>query len=595
LNERERKHSSDGTPDLSGRTFNHAGSLPHECGVPLACPGISAQMPVFCKFATMSEMKTQDARAETPDPKLDASLRLPLLALLGGAAVWLVLGSVLAMIGSIKFHAPDFLANVAWLTYGRVQPAADDALLYGFCIPAGLATMLWLFAHLGQTPLRGVIVPLVAANLWHLGVFIGLLGILSGNSTGYPWLEFPRAASVTLFFAYLLLAMWAMMNFAARRAQELEPTHWFLVAALFWFPWIYSTANLLLVTWPVRGVAQAVIGWWFADNLLFVWLALVGIGTAFYFLPHFSGRPLQNRNLALYAVWNLILFGTWCGIPPGAPLPAWLPAASSFAAALTIVPVLVIAIIMWKTLRGPVSKHSLTPYSSLSANSVGGEGRGEVARLNSNPLSPGPLPAQAGRGSCQQSQAAPPTNCEPKGGPFCFIRFGTASFLLSALMFLAMDCPRIARVTEFTWFGPAQTQLQLYGFFAMTMFGVIYYLVPRVMGFDWPFPKLARLQFFVSMIGVMLFVIPLAIGGVLQGLKLSHPDVAFLDAIKATLFYFRFSTVGLLFILLGNLLFALNVFGLTFVWKLSLLKQVVALVKAPLPDTLSRKESEVKA
>jgi hypothetical protein len=26
---------SEGTPDLSGRAFNHAGLLPHECGVPI--------------------------------------------------------------------------------------------------------------------------------------------------------------------------------------------------------------------------------------------------------------------------------------------------------------------------------------------------------------------------------------------------------------------------------------------------------------------------------------------------------------------------------------------------------------------------------
>ena len=52
----------------------------------------------------MNEIKTTDARAESPDPKLDASLRVPLLALFGGAAFWLVAGSVLAMIASIKFH-----------------------------------------------------------------------------------------------------------------------------------------------------------------------------------------------------------------------------------------------------------------------------------------------------------------------------------------------------------------------------------------------------------------------------------------------------------------------------------------------------------
>ena len=65
-------------------------------------------------------------------------------------------------------------------------------------------------------------------------------------------------------------------------------------------------------------------------------------------------------------------------------------------------------------------------------------------------------------------------------------------------MLIAMACPQISRVTEFTWFGPAQTQLQIYGFFAMTMFGAIYQLLPRVIGFELPFPKLSRLHFWLS-------------------------------------------------------------------------------------------------
>jgi len=501
----------------------------------------------------MSEMKTPDARAETPDPKVDASLRLPLLALFGGAAFWLVTGSVLAMIASIKFHAPGFLAACPWLTYGRVQPAADDAMLYGFCIPAGLGVALWLFAQFGQAPLRGVLVPVVAAKLWHLGVLVGLIGILSGNSTGFAWLEFPRAGSIILFFAYLLLALWAMMNFGARRERALFPSHWFLVAALFWFPWIYSTASLFLVAWPARGVVQFAINSWFANNLLFVWLALVGIGAAFYFLPKFSGRPLQSYYFALFAFWMLVLFGTWCGIPPGAPLPAWMPVLSSVAATLTVVPVLAVAVIAWKTLRGG---SDAPPIEYGVASSL---------RLEKS-----------------AHRADTTASCGPKGGPFCFIRFGLASFVLSSLMLIAAACPRISRVTEFTWFGPAQTQLQLYGFFAMTIFGAIYDLLPRVAGIEWPFPKLARAHFWASLSGVMLLVLPLAIGGVVQGLKLENPDVGFMDAMKATLPFLRVSTIGLMLLLFGNLLFALNIFGLTFVWEKALFKKAFAAVKSPM-------------
>ena len=44
----------------------------------------------------------------------------------------------------------------------------------------------------------------------------------------------------------------------------------------------------------------------------------------------------------------------------------------------------------------------------------------------------------------------------------------------------------------------------------------------------------------------------------------------------------RVSTIGLLLLLLGSLLFAANIFAMTFKWKLALLKSVIAAVKAPL-------------
>lgn len=466
--------------------------------------------------------------------QIDASCRVPLLVLFGGAAAWLVVSAVLALLASIKFHAPDFLAGCGWLTYGRIQPAADDALLYGFCIPAGMGVALWLFARMGQAPVRGGIVPVVAAHLWHAGVLLGVGAIFIGESSGFPWLEFPLASSALLFTGYLLLALWAMMNFSARKEGGLYPSQWFLVTALFWFPWIYSTASLLLVALPVRGVVQAVIGWWFANNLNFVWTSLVGVGAAFYFLPKFSGRPLQTYYYALFAFWTLIIFGSFRGIPSGAPVPAWLPTLSQFSSLLLIVPILAIVVIAWKTVCGG---------------------------------------AAAG--------------C--RGGSFCQIKFGLVCFVLSGLMLFAGACPQFARLTQFTWFGAAQTQLQLYGFFAITMFGAIYHLLPRVMGFELPFPKLVRVQHWFSMLGIVIVVASLAIGGVEQGMKLHDPAVSVSQATKAILPFLHASTTGLLFILLGNLLFAANIFAMIITWKKSLLKTGFNLATAPLA------RSEVKA
>src|SRR5712675_1411931 len=81
--------------------------------------------------------------------EIDLSCRIPLLVLFGGAAFWLVISSIFGLISSLHFHGPSLFADTAWLTYGRVRPAANNALLYGFAIPAGLGVCLWLLARLG--------------------------------------------------------------------------------------------------------------------------------------------------------------------------------------------------------------------------------------------------------------------------------------------------------------------------------------------------------------------------------------------------------------------------------------------------------------
>lgn len=455
---------------------------------------------------------------------VDASCRVPLLALFGGAALWLVLGLAFALLASLTFHNPEIFAGCPFITYGHAVAVANDLLVYGFAVPAALGVMLWIFARLSQAELALPIVPVAAANIWHLGVFVGVVTILCGGSTGYTWLEFPRASAALLGVAFVLCAVSAVATFGQRRERELYPSHWFLLAALLWFPWIYSTASLFLdFNHPPRGVAQAVIDWWFGNNLIFVWLALVGLGVAFYFLPKLAGRPLNSRFYALFAFWTLILFGTWLGIPAGAPVPEWYPVTSQLASLMLIIPLLAVAVVVKKTVCG------------AEARSRG------------------------------------------MGGVFCYVLSGTMMFLVSGLMLVASGCPKLGHLVEFTWFGEAQVQLQILGFGTMILLGSIYEILPRVMDAELPFKKFMTLQFFLSIAGVAVWVVPLAVAGVMQGRSNFDP--------AAPKLWLMISSTGLVLLLLGSLLLFVNVFIMTIKWKLGLVKALIAAVKAPLETT----------
>ena len=125
---------------------------------------------------------------------IDASCRIPVLHFFLAALGWLVVGSILGLISSIKMHG-SFLDQTPWLTYGRVLPAGMNAILFGFATQAGLGVMVWLIARLGRNAVSGVILPTFAGVIWNLGVATGVIGILAGMSTGYTWLEAPLPRS----------------------------------------------------------------------------------------------------------------------------------------------------------------------------------------------------------------------------------------------------------------------------------------------------------------------------------------------------------------------------------------------------------------
>jgi cytochrome c oxidase cbb3-type subunit 1 len=180
------------------------------------------------------------------------------------------------------------------------------------------------------------------------------------------------------------------------------------------------------------------------------------------------------------------------------------------------------------------------------------------------------------------AQTVSGTKVECKGGPYCYAKFGTVIFIISTLMTIPLGCPHFGRTAGQTWYVPALEYLQLFGFFAIVVCGGIYELLPRIMDFELPFPKFVRFQHWCYMIGVAFLVVPLAVGGVVQGLKMQDPNIAFVDIVQGTLMYLRVSTLGLALLLVGSLMLAANIFSMIIRWKLGLVKSVLAAVQAPL-------------
>lgn len=474
--------------------------------------------------ATLSAGATADAAADRliyarERAEIDESCRWPVLAWFGTSVFWLLLASAGAILASIKLHDPEFLARFpglptwlrAWLepalTFGRLRAVHLNGVAYGWMTPVSIGIVLWMTARLCRTPIPSPAVLLVSVVLWNLGVVAGTIGLLAGGSEGVEWLEFPRFVPPILFAAFGMVTIWVFWMFARRRERHIYVTQWYASSAVVWLPWIYSVACLLIVYRPVTGSVQGAVNWWFAHNFLGLWLTPVGVGAAYYIIPKVIGRPIHSYYLSILGFWSLALFYAWAGTHHliGGPLPAWLITAGIVGSFMMFLPVAAVAL-----------NHHLTM----------------VGYFNLLRYSP----------------------------TLRFVVFGAMAYTITSVQGSLEALRSVNEVTHFTHYTVGHAHLGVYGFFTMVSFGCMYYIVPRLTGWEWWSARLISAHFWLCSLGISLYFIALSVGGWLQGVAMIDVNAKyvppFIEIVRMTIPYLQARSVAGTMMTLGHICFA---------------------------------------
>src|SRR5882724_4736209 len=84
------------------------------------------------RFAIRTRMRDPGLVAA---PSADAATVRVTFEYVSWATVWLLVGTTIGLIASIKLHWPEFLPY-AWLSFGRVRPAHTSLVLLGWASPS---------------------------------------------------------------------------------------------------------------------------------------------------------------------------------------------------------------------------------------------------------------------------------------------------------------------------------------------------------------------------------------------------------------------------------------------------------------------------
>jgi cytochrome c oxidase cbb3-type subunit I len=436
---------------------------------------------------------------------IDRSVRLPVLFFLTSGLVWLVLSSVLGLLASVRLHSPGLFDWdwLTWFNWGRLQPAFLNSLVYGWAFQAAIAIGLWIMARLCRIPLKNPLTLVVAGHVWNLGVVVGMFTILCGAQGPGELLEFGRTAWLMLFAAYAVIVVWMVLMYVSRRPGADYVSQWYIIGACFWFPWIYLTANIFTSPKTASGLHAALTAAWYSNSVLFLFIVPMAIGTAYYLIPKVIGRPLHSYYLAVAGFWTLAIFGGWTGVQKliGGPLPTWMTAVSSAAQVFLLIPVVCVAANHYLTARG---NHGLIQVS-----------------------------------------------------PTLRFVFGGAVFYVGGHL-VAAGLALFPGITQFTAAWDGLRFMLIYSYFTVTMFGAIYFLLPRLTGCEWLSPNMMRFHFWFTIYGGASIGIMLLLGGVFQASSINSWSRNFSGAVENTNGFHVGATLGWLMVLSATLVFFLH-------------------------------------
>jgi len=378
--------------------------------------------------------------------------------------------------------------------------------------------------------------------LWNIGLVLAGLSLVTGHTSSKEYAELEWPLDIVIVVIWVIYAVNFFGTVIKRRERGLYAAIWFWGATILTIAMLYIANNLampvtLLKSYSIyAGMHDANIQWWYGHNAVGFVLTTPILGLMYYFLPRQVDRPIFSHRLSILHFWSLIFIYIWAG-PHHllfSPLPDW---AQSVGMAFSIMLLL------------PSWGGMLNGLLTL---------RGAWARVRTDPI-------------------------------LKMFVVGLTFYGMSTFEGPMMAIKTVNALSHFTNWTVGHVHSGALGWVALTCFATLYYLVPRLWHTQLWSHRLAETHFWVATLGIILYVTPMWISGVTQGLmwRATNPDgsltYTFIETVAAIRVYDVLRAMGGAVFLSGALLMFWNVI------------QTIRQGSAAIPEGATRRAAPVPA
>jgi len=431
--------------------------------------------------------------------------------------IWGIVGMLVGVLIAAQMAWPQLNFDIPWLTFSRLRPLHTNAVIFAFGGCALFATSYYVVQRTCHVRLFSD--GLAAFTFWGwqaviVAAAISLpLGITSSKE--YAELEWPIDLLITVVWvAYAVVFFGTLIK---RKIEHIYVANWFFGAFILTIAVLHVFNNLAVpVSWTksysvYAGVQDAMMQWWYGHNAVGFFLTAGFLGIMYYFIPKQAERPVYSYRLSVVHFWALVFTYIWAG-PHHlhyTALPDW---AQSLGMVFSVI------------LLAPSWGGMINGIMTLS---------GAWQKLRTDPI-------------------------------LKFLVVSVSFYGMSTFEGPMMSIKTVNALSHYTDWTIGHVHSGALGWVAMVSIGSMYYLIPRLFNRPLYSVRLVETHFWVSTIGIVLYITSMWIAGVMQGLMWRAVNAdgtltySFVESVQAMNPFYIVRTLGGLAFFAGMILMAYN-------------------------------------
>ena len=386
--------------------------------------------------------------------------------------VWGLVGTLAGLIVAILLVMPSLSMGIPYFSFARLRPVHTNAAIFAFAGNAIFAAVYYSTQRLCKTRMWSDTLSRLHFWGWQAIIVAAAITLPLGitQSKEYAELEWPIDIAIAVVWLVIFGGNF-LMTILNRRERHLYVAIWFYIATIVTVAVLHVFNNLVLPaglfkSYPVyAGVQDAFMQWWYGHNAVAFFLTTPFLGLMYYFLPKAAERPVFSYKLSIIHFWSLVFIYIWAG-----PHHLHYTALAGWASSLGMV----FSIMLWMPSWGGMINGLLTL-------------RGAWHKVAADPV-------------------------------LKFFVVGVTFYGMSTFEGPMLSIKSVNGLSHYTDWTIAHVHAGALGWNGFMTFGMLYWLLPRIFQTKLWSTKLATWHFWVGTIGILMYIIPIYVAGLTQGL-----------------------------------------------------------------------------